>query len=166
MSWSQAILALAILILFIAWRRARAQTAAMRARIEEHRALNTFTFEAVSDASGRAIAVFDATDGRVDPRSLNWDEHGLERMTAEFAGGESPPPGTAVELMPEQSDVIEVWSRELTRCLGQLHGAHVKAVRERIERREVGSCVLLSEPHGTDGTLELLLIHAGVDVEF
>jgi hypothetical protein len=164
-TWSQAILALAILVLFIAWRRARGQTAALHARIEEHRARNTFTFEAIVDESGRSIAVLDAADARIDPASLGWEEHGLEQIAGAYDGGGSPAPGTAVELV-EADDGVEVWTRDVPRRLGRLHGEHERAVRDRLARREVGGCVLLNEPRGEQGVFDLLLIHAGVDVEF
>ena len=163
MSWSQLLLLVAILAVFLLWRRARHQVRRARADIESHRARNTFTFDVADDGPARRFVVRDAAGAEVAPERLSWSEHGLEAIpgTPAPAAATDLEPGTGVELIDDEEGV-GVWNRELTRRLGRVDPAGTPAARRRLDEGELGSCVILRH---APGALTLLLIHAGVDVD-
>jgi hypothetical protein len=166
-SWSQILLAAAIIVVFIAWRRARSQVARMHAEIAAHRDRNTFTLEA-SDAGGSRMFTVLAADGTVaDAGSLDWEEHGLERVLARAeAAALACAPGDPVEIVPDDAaDSAGVWDVGLTARLGSVQGESAVRLRERIVGGELGGCIVLREPVPGDGGLELLLIHIAVEID-
>jgi hypothetical protein len=161
---SQLLLAAAIIIVFLLWRRARNQVAAARADIEAHRDRNTFTFEA--DEAARALTVLDAGGAPVDPRSLRWDEHGLELVDADRRAGfhADLSPGTPLELR-EVDGRVEVHIPHGDTVLADVGGPAGPALAGRLAADEVGGCIVLRQPEPDDPTLSLLVIHRAVDIE-
>lgn len=164
MTLSQLLLAAAILAVFLLWRRARNQVMAARADIEAHRARNTFTFEA--DETARAFTVLDADGAPVDPRSLQWDQHGLELVGADRRAGfsEDLSPGTPLELRAAHGRV-EVHIPHDDTALADIRDPAAPAFAARLAADEVGSCIVLRQPEPGDPTLSLLVIHRAVDIE-
>lgn len=177
MDWTLLILLAALLVTFLAWSRARRQTAEAREAKEAALRSKTYSLEPQESSDGRGFAVIAPDGSRLEPGALSWTEHGLEAVPVvgleehtDARHGRAFAAGQPVELIVEEPPTIDVWNSKMTMRAGRIPTTAERHLSQRLDAGEVGECVVLWEELAADPTdgrtgLLLLLIHRDIGLE-
>lgn len=177
MDWTLLALLAALLVTFLAWSRARRQSAEANEASEAAVRRKTYTLEPQETAVGRGFVVIAPDGSRLEPEGLSWAEHGLEtvpvvgldehmdaRHSRDFAAGQT------VELIVDEPPTIDVWNSKMTMRAGRVPTATARDLSQRLDAGEVGECIVLWEELAADPTngrtgFLLLLFHRDIGLE-
>jgi hypothetical protein len=180
MDWHLSLLLLAIVVTYLAWRRAQRQSELQRVRaaaLEEARWRYTLLEVPASAGLGPGYEVADAGHGPLDWRELRWDEHGIQVIDV------SADPAAASVLLDEVFDAgagvrleagtddagvaaVAVWDEGRSVRGPDVAGPLAAHLQKILEKGELADCIVLREAArgAADTRVRLLLVHRDTDV--
>jgi hypothetical protein len=180
MDWHLSLLLLAIVVTYLAWRRAQRQSELERVRaaaLAEARWRYTLVEVPASNDLGQGYDVADTSQRPLEWHELRWDEHGVEVVDV------NADPAAAPVLLDEVFDAgagvrleagtdgtgaaaVAVWDEGRSVRGAVLTGPLAAHLHYILEKGELGDCIVLREAarDAADARVRLLLVHRHTDV--